>query len=163
MNKVKLNKIYTDLKKQLRDPQNKNNVTERKQVLDELKNIKKEIRYSHINERSGVKETKPPKSQYEFNENIDRYRYFSLLNKLNNQYIKCNCNFNINDKVVTSDERTGFVEKIIVYPDKVTRNESGIYFILSQCKTDGTKAKKLMRKDRLDTLGFPLEDIKLCD
>ena len=161
MNKEKLIKTRVALKKWLRDPINKNNHSEKLKILNKLNNIKLELRRIELNERAGIKEKKIPKSNDEFREHIDQYRYYSMLKRLNNQYIKCNCSFNVNDKVITDDKRIGFIKDIIVYSDKVTRNQSGIYLILNMCKTDGTKAKKLLRRSRLDDKGFPIEEISI--
>lgn len=159
MNKEKLIKKKIALKRQLRLPKNKNNHSERLKVLNKLNAIKIDLRWIESNERAGIKEKNTTKSDGEFQEHVDQYRYYSILKRLNDQYIKCNCNFNIDNKVITSDNRIGFVDNIIVYPDKVTRNQSGIYLILKMCKTDGTKAKKLLRRSRLDNKGFPIEEI----
>jgi hypothetical protein len=159
MNKEKLIKTRTALKKWLGDPVNKNDHNEKLKILNKLNDIKLDLRRLAHNERSGTKETPIPKSNNEITGHIDEYRYYSILKRLNDQYIKCNCKFNINDQVITNDDRLGFIKEIIVYSDKVTRGKSGIYVILSMCKADGTKAKKLLRRSRLDNKGFPIEDI----
>jgi len=161
MNKEKLIKMRIALKKWLGNPQNKNNHIEKLKILNKLNSIKLELRRMGYNKRAGIKEKNIPKSNNEFHEHIDEYRYYSILKRLNDQYIKCNCKFNLNDKVATTDDRIGFINNIIVYPDKVTRDQSGIYLILNMCKTDGTKAKKLLRRSRLDNKGFPIEEINL--
>lgn len=163
MSKEKLLKTRIKLKKQLRDPQNKNKHNEKLATLNKLNAIKRDLRWIGYNERSGIKEPKVPKSNNEFHEHIDQYRYFSILKRLNDQYIKCNCKFNVNDKVNTADNREGFINSIVVYPDKVSRDQSGIYLLLNMCKSDGTPSKKLLRRSRLDNKGFPIEEIKLSN
>ena len=161
MSKVKLINTQKKLKAQLRNPKNKNNHSERLNILNELNKIKIELRRIEHNKRAGIVEKPKSKSDSEFQEHIDQYRYYSILKRLNNQYIECNCKFNINDKVITKDDRLGFINNIIVYPDKVTREQLGIYLILNMCKTDGTKGNKLLRRSRLDNKGFPIEEISL--
>jgi hypothetical protein len=161
MSKVKLINTRKKLKTWLQNPKNKNNHSEKLNVLNELNRIKIKLREIEYNKRAGIIEKPKSKSDSEFQEHIDQYRYYSILKRLNDQYIKCNCKFNINDKVITKDNRFGFINKIIVYSDKVTRNQSGIYLILNMCKNDGTKGNKLLRRSRLDTKGFPIEEVSL--
>ena len=161
MNKEKLQVIYNNLKTQLLDKNNSNNHEERKVKLNELNNIKIELRRIESNIRAGIIEKEIPKSNNEFNEHIDNYRYFSLLNKLNSQYIRCNCKLNIGDNVITKDGRKGYIHNIIVYPDKVTRTELGIYILINAIKVDGSLSSKSIRRTKLDDSGFPLEEISI--
>ena len=161
MSEIKLINTQKKLRAQLRNPKNKNNHSERLNILNQLHNIKLELRRIEHNKRAGIIEKPKSKSDFAFIEHIDQYRYYSLLKRLNNQYIKCNCKFNINDKVITKDNKLGFINNIVVYPDKVDREQSGIYLILNMCKTNGTKGNKLLRRSRLDNKGFPIEEISL--
>ncbi len=158
MNKDKLEEKINLIKKQLSDSNNKNNHIERKKKLDELNEIKNNLKQIEINKRCGLNEY-IPNNPNEFNEHIDNYRYFSLYNKLNLQYIKCNCKFNIGDIVKSSCGKIGQIANIKVYPELVTREQKGIYVILNSLKSDGTKLQRTIRKSALDTKGFPIEEI----
>ena len=86
MNKEKLIKKKISLKKQLRLPKNKNNHSERLKVLNKLNAIKIDLRWIESNERAGITEKNTNKSDGEFQEHIDQYRYYSILKRLNDQY-----------------------------------------------------------------------------
>jgi len=89
---------------------------------------------------------------------LNKEEYHKELNIINNIYIKSTTSLRKGNLVtITSKNKTGVIESFTINP---LEKNSGIFAKILGLKKNGDVSKKFIRKNRLDTSGWPIEDIE---